>query len=69
MVEVVIPVDVGDEGSGEDAGAGLGLPSELQVLGAGGIEQCILVAALIWARTQVCVNIIVGYYDAMVKSR
>jgi hypothetical protein len=38
------PVDVSNKGGGEDAGADLRLPPELEVLGALGVEQSILIA-------------------------
>lgn len=38
------PVDVSNKGSSEDTGADLSLPPKLEVLGALGIEQCILIS-------------------------
>lgn len=38
------PVDVSNKGGGEYAGADLGLPPELEVLGALGIKQSILIS-------------------------
>jgi hypothetical protein len=38
------PVDVSNKGGGEDAGADFDLPPELEVLGALGVEQSILIA-------------------------